>query len=159
MSSRTRSNSYVDSLRRSAVIVLALLILSNVQSAGADQQEDAQAIQKVILDHYIAPLYQQGDPELIRGGFHEGFNMYVLYEDNFTTRTREEWIALIVSNREKNAAPRDYGWDCNMIDVSGQTAVVKLTVLQDGRLKYIDYLTLYKFDEGWRVITKQFSMY
>jgi hypothetical protein len=47
----------------------------------------------------------------------------------------------------------------NLIDVEDQTAVVKLTVNEEGKLKCIDYLTLYKFENGWRVITKQFSMY
>ena len=85
--------------------------------------------------------------------------MYVYYKGKFSQRTRDEWIGRIQKNRKPNQPVKNYTWDFAMIDVEDQTAVVKLTIHLDGQQKYIDYLTLYKFAEGWRVITKQFSMY
>lgn len=50
-------------------------------------------------------------------------------------------------------------WAFNFIDIDGQIAVVKLTILEEDRKKYVDYLTPYKFEDGWKVITEQFSMF
>ena len=41
----------------------------------------------------------------------------------------------------------------------GQTAMVKLIVHEDKkRNKFIDYLSLYKFQEDWKLMTKLFTM-
>jgi hypothetical protein len=98
--------------------------------------------------------------EKIKEGFHEEFRMNVLYNGVYSIRTRDEWIERLRNNSlAGNAVKKTYTWESNLIDVEDQTAVVKLTINEEGKLKYIDYLTLYKFENGWRVITKQFSMY
>ena len=123
------------------------------------QSKDNVAIKKLITECYIEPLYLRGDLDKIKEGFHEGFHMYVYYKGEFSQRTRDEWVGKIQQNRKPNQAKRNYTWEFAMIDVEDQTAVVKLILNLDGHQKYIDYLTLYKFAEGWQVITKQFSMY
>ena len=41
-----------------------------------------------------------------------------------------------------------------MIDVTGGVAMVKVELSQEGELVYTDYLSLIKFDSGWRIVAK-----
>jgi hypothetical protein len=135
-------------------------LLSATTIFAQDNESAKKDIESVITKSYIEPLYLYGDLEKIKEGFHEEFRMNVLYNGVYSIRTRDEWIERLRNNSlAGNAVKKTYTWEFNLIDVEDQTAVVKLTINEEGKLKYIDYLTLYKFENGWRVITKQFSMY
>jgi hypothetical protein len=137
---------------------LAVLLSTTILHAQVTESAKKD-IESVITNSYIEPMYLYGDLEKIKEGFHEEFRINVLYNGVYSMRTRDEWIERIKNTRSANPTKKTYTWRFNMIDVEDQTAVVKLTVNEEGKLKYIDYLTLYKFETGWRVITKQFSMY
>lgn len=116
-------------------------------------------LQQLIIESYLTPVYKKGDVEAIRKGFHEDFLMYVLYEGKFYSRSRQQWIEDIEKTRKLGLFKDHYSWEFNFIDIEGQTAVAKFTIQEEGKKKYVDYLTLYKFADGWKVITKQFSMF
>ena len=40
------------------------------------------------------------------------------------------------------------------VDVTGNAASVKIELSKDGKKVYTDYLSLLKFDSGWRVVAK-----
>ena len=42
------------------------------------------------------------------------------------------------------------------VDITGTTALVKLELHREGKLIFTDYLALYKFSEGWRIVSKTF---
>ena len=41
-----------------------------------------------------------------------------------------------------------------MIDITGKAAIVKIELRIEGKHKYTDYLSLYKFNEGWKIVNK-----
>lgn len=142
--------------------LVSFVILSSALSTNylqSQETNDAITIKNLVVKSYLKPLYQEDDLSNIEEGFHEKFHMYVLYKGEFYIRNRTEWINTIKGVRERNLPEKVSTWEFNQIDVAGQTAIVKLTVYEEGKLKYIDYLTLYNFAGGWKVITKQFSMF
>ena len=42
------------------------------------------------------------------------------------------------------------------VDVTGTAAVAKFEFYVGDELKYIDYLSLYKFDDKWKLVSKIF---
>ena len=40
------------------------------------------------------------------------------------------------------------------IDIEGIAAVAKIKLSKGGKNIYIDYLSLYKFNEGWQIVGK-----
>jgi len=42
------------------------------------------------------------------------------------------------------------------VNVSGKEASVKLEFYVADKLTYIDYLSLYKFEDGWKIVSKIF---
>ncbi len=138
---------------------LLILLLFSSPIASQAQADETAAIKQVITESYIQPVYERGDLDKLKDGFHEDFLMNVYYEGKYYQSKRDEWIERLKKVHAPNMAKRNYTCRFDMIDYEGQTAVVKLTVDEDGKKKYVDYLTLYRFESGWRVITKQFSMY
>ena len=105
------------------------------------------------------PLYYHGNLENIRKGFHEGFNMFVLYNKEFSKRSLDQWIEKLYKVRERKLPQRIYSYKFESVDYEGQTAMVKLTIQEGSKHdKFIDYLGLYKFEDGWKVVTKLFTM-
>ncbi|WP_422081009.1 nuclear transport factor 2 family protein [Ulvibacterium sp.] len=140
---------------------ILLFFLCTIGCAFCNAQElgEKEQIVKVITECYIEPLYLEDDLAKIKEGFHEKFAMYVLYKGEFYVTSRAKWIENIKTTRARNLPLKNYDWQFEVIDFEGQTAMVKLRIDEEKKLKYVDYLTLYKFKDGWKVITKQFSMF
>jgi hypothetical protein len=72
----------------------------------------------------------------------------------------EEWIANIEKSKDNNepAPPKAEGKFVN-IDITGTVAVVKLDLFREGKRTFTDYLVLYKFNEGWKIVSKTYYKY
>ncbi|MCE7992979.1 MAG: nuclear transport factor 2 family protein [Roseivirga sp.] len=147
--------------RNSLIISLSLLFLS--ANGMAQEPSEKEAIKQAIIQTYAHPLYGGGSLEDIRAGLHEGFEMFVLYQGEFRKSSKAEWIKRLEEVRsrpKKSNRPKvKRSYEFAMIDVTGQTAMVKLEVFQDDTLKFTDYLTLYKFEDGWKLMSKLFSFH
>lgn len=140
-------------------IFLFFLCTIGCMFCNAQKLDEKKRIEAIITECYIEPLYLKGNLDKIKEGFHKEFTMYVLYKGKFYVTSRAKWIENIKATRARNLPQKNYSWQFEIIDHEGQTAIVKLHIDEARELKYVDYLTLYKFQDGWKVITKQFSMF
>lgn len=139
-------------MKRAFVFSLVFLI-TTVLSFGQDKEQIEQIIQK----SYVNGLHNGGPAADIRQGFHASFNMLRLMDNKISPLPIEEWI----SNRDKNLAkatskPFPVTAKYIFIDVTGNNAVAKLELFREEKKIFTDYLVLYKFTEGWRIVSKTF---
>ncbi|MBT1706362.1 nuclear transport factor 2 family protein [Chryseosolibacter indicus] len=139
-------------------ITLLLLLLSAFVSNA--QTNDEEAIKKVILTSYISGIQNRGSAEDIRKGFDPGFTMLRLIDNQVKPLPIEEWITNIEKQKASNepAPPPAEGKFIN-VDITGNAAVVKLDLYRSGKRTFTDYLVLYKFNEGWKIVSKTFYRY
>lgn len=124
------------------------------------QTPDRTVIEGVITESYLIPVYLSTNTEAIKKGFHEKFSLYDLQKGELSLLSRDEWIeSILLANQQTQVKKKTYNWMFELIDIEEQTAMVKLRINENGTIKFVDYLTLYKFREGWRIITKQFTQY
>lgn len=140
------------------ILSLVMSVIA-LQVSLAQDFHDKNEIERVITESYLVPVYLRTNLEVIKRGFHDEFTMYVLDRGELSVQSRDEWIESIKKLREQKMEKRTYAWLFELIDVEEQTALAKIRITENGDLKYVDYLTLYKFKEGWRVVTKQFTTY
>jgi hypothetical protein len=133
-----------------SALFLSLLTLGYAQS-----EEDA--IKQVVTSAYIDGIQNNGNVEDIRKGFHPTFTMLRLVENDVKPYPIEEWITAIEKRKKENAPvpPRAEGKFVT-VDVTGNAAIVKLDLFRDGKKTFTDYLVLYKFTEGWRIVSKSY---
>jgi len=141
------------------IVLLTVLILAAV--AVMAQTEDQDAIKKVIQTAYVEGLQNEGDMEKIDFGFHPGFRLLGIGQGT------EMWELPIYTWKEKAAKelaegkkPRKAEEAVSIkflsVDVTGTAAVAKIEFYVGEKLTYVDYLSLYKFQEDWKIVSKIF---
>lgn len=140
-------------------IAFILLFMSANLSAQIDTEKDA--IKKVIQESYIDGIQNLGDIETIRKGFHPSFVLLGVSPNNLITQLPiYTWIEMVELRKLEtpNGLPPEKKVTCEFefIDVTGTAAVAKFKFFVGGKQVFTDYLNLYKFKEGWRIVGKVF---
>jgi len=119
-----------------------------------------QAIKKVIEEAYIGGIHGDGDVRTVKGGFHEDFAMLVLQDNVVEKVDVDEWLARLKKMKADNPAlwSAETRHEFRLIDVAGSAAVAKLDVYKGETHFSTDYMLLYQFDEGWRIVSKVFAV-
>lgn len=123
------------------------------------QSPDEEAVKKVVTSAYVEGIQNNGSIDDIRKGIHPSFNMLRLMDNEVKPLPIEEWITNI-EKRRKEAKPdvKPVRTEANFlsVDVTGTAAIVKLELSREGKKTFTDYIVLYKFTEGWRIVSKTF---
>jgi hypothetical protein len=135
-------------------VSVAVLAITENDTAG-----DAKAIEHVIEKYYMDVVFRRGDLNDLAKGFHAEFNMYYLGENEIHKSSLQGWTERLTANREKSSRSKKPHWShkVKLVDVTGQTGLIKIELYREAKLRFTDYLSLYKFDEGWRVMAKLFT--
>jgi hypothetical protein len=139
---------------RSAVLVIAGFLVA----AGA-AADDASDVKAVVQSAYVDGVHVKLDPTAMRKGFHPDFRMLVLKDGKMTAVTLEEWITRMENGARKNPdAPRPaIKAEFPVVNVTGNAAVARVEIYRDGKHTFTDYLSLYKFADGWMIVGKIFQ--
>jgi protease I len=112
--------------------------------------------------HAITQLVHQyfdgmhlGSPELLSPCFHKDAYLIGLYHGAYMRETAAEWIDVVRTSPKPAEAGAPFDMEIVSIDVSGPTAVVKITALLEGLL-FTDYLTLMQMPVGWQIVHKTY---
>jgi len=122
------------------------------------QQEQA-AIKQVIDQNYIEGIQRQQNKALAQQGFHPDFEMLVAQDDALQKVTLEAWFERIEAAKaqDPNAMKFEIDYDVFFVDVKANVAAAKLEVRRDGNFFATDFLSLYKFSDGWKIVSKTFT--
>jgi hypothetical protein len=142
-------------------IILFALMFSAVIVNAQDKEKDKEAIKNVIQTAYVDGLQNEGDTLKIDSGIHPDFNLLGIGKDNsMWAYSITDWKANVVKKLKEGELPKS-GDDFvtvkfTNIDITGTAAVAKIEFYVGENLTYVDYIALYKFDEGWKMINKIF---
>lgn len=140
------------------VTAAAVLALSAMGAAAAE--DDRAAVEAVVKAAYVDGVHAKGDPALMRQGFHPDFRMSVLRDGVMTQVSLEEWIARLEKGERERKGPRpEIRHEFPHTEVTGNAAVVKVELYRDGKHTFTDYLSLYRFADGWRIVSKIFHLH
>ncbi|MEZ5198585.1 MAG: nuclear transport factor 2 family protein [Bacteroidales bacterium] len=113
-----------------AIALLALLPFY----LTAQGKEDEEAIKKVIQSAYVDGLQNKGPVADIEKGFHPGFNLLGLQNDDLTKWPIYSWIKYHENKLRENPAPpeKDEITTCKfpLIDITGNAAIVKIELFK-----------------------------
>ncbi len=145
------------------LIVLMLLLLSASLSAQPKPlNPDEEAIKKVIQTAYVEGLQNEGNIEKIDSGIHPDFNLLGIDSgDNMWKLSIADWKKKVVEKREQGQLPRTgdemVSVQFKSIDITGTAAVAKIEFYVGKKLVYVDYISLYKFESGWKMVNKIYT--
>jgi hypothetical protein len=142
------------------ILFVALLVFAQVLMAQpADAEKEA--IKQVIQTAYVEGLQNEGDTLKINSGIHSGFNLLGVGEQgNLWALSIAQWKNNIQKKHLKGEFPRKPGEEVSIkflfIDITGNAAVAKIEFYVGTQLTFVDYISLYKFPEGWKLVSKIF---
>ena len=141
----------------SALFLIPVALLLAQENVDADKE----AIQKVIQSAYVDGLQNTGDIELVEAGFHPAFQLIGIGKGNtLWSYPIYNWVDDVKRGKEEGKYPKKEEEKVTvkfpMIDVTGTAAVAKLEFYVGTTLKYIDYMSLYKFGDDWKIVNKIF---
>jgi hypothetical protein len=124
------------------------------------EQAAREAIRRVIEEAYIRGIHETQDEATVRSGFHPDFAMLVLQDNTMLKVGLEEWLVRVEALKAGNPELWSAETTCEflLIDAAGKAAVAKLEVYKGDTFFSTDYMLLYKFEEGWKIVSKVFSV-
>jgi hypothetical protein len=124
------------------------------------QSGDDKAIREVIEEAYIRGIHGNQDESTVKGGFHRDFAMLVLKDDALEKVDIDEWLRRVEKMKADNPAlwTAETRHEFRLVDVSRYAAVAKLDVYKGETHFSTDYMLLYRFGEGWRIVSKVFAV-
>ena len=145
---------------KKALIIVFLGILSlglaSAQS-GVDLNAEKEAVKKVVQESYVDAMFLKGDPAAVAKGWHPGCDIVQFVNGNLMKAPAYNFVRRF----ERQPLPLDPKARAvfKTIEVSGYAAVAVLELLSGDKPVYTDMLSLYKFDDGWKIVTKIFYAY
>lgn len=136
---------------------VALLIAFAAAAAAADDASDVKA---VVNSAYVEGVHIQGSAALMRAGFAPEFRMLILKDGKLSIVTLDEWAGRIeagAAKKDPKATPPEIKAEYTLVDVTGNAAVARVEIYRNGKHTFTDYLSLYKFPDGWKIVGKIFQ--
>jgi hypothetical protein len=136
-----------------------LITLFGLLTFSAQTPSDEAAIRQIILHPYVECTQNAGPLEDIRKGFHPDFTMYRLVDNQVVKLPLEEWISAIAKRRESGTSLPHTTARILSIDITGDAALAKVELWRDDKRIFTDYLSFYRFKEGWRMVAKTYHLH
>lgn len=150
-------------LKSILMLFISFILLFGGSIIGKDMSNDDQesaAIKTVIEEAYVKGIHINREPAAIKKGFHPGFNMLVLGDDGKMIKVPiDKWIEKIEASKKEKPGPSKIKTTHRfaMVDITGNAAVAKIEVYKDSKHVFTDYMSLYKFKDGWKIVNKIFQ--
>lgn len=140
---------------RTKSFVLAVILLASLPFVvRAEEPADEAAIKQLVQQAYVDGLLNLGDLEKTRAGFHPDFVLLGLRNGQLTRFPIADWIASAEKQKAAGQKPPLTTIRKISVDITGTAAAVRLELDRAGKLVYTDYLSLYKFADGWKIVGK-----
>lgn len=137
--------------------LLVFVLFCSAVFAQADIDSEKESIREAITSAYQEGIANQGNVEAIKQGFHAGFNIIGLNNsDGLWKYPIYTWIESVEKRKENGEYPakEKVSFKYPVIDVVGNAAMAKVEYYKSGKLQYTDYLSLYKINDNWKIVSK-----
>jgi hypothetical protein len=143
-----------------AVVAGASSLVAPALAADDPLAAERAAVVDVVTAAYVDGIHNFRDPAAIRKGFHPDFEMLILKDGELDKLPIAKWIENIEARNAKEPPPTDgvrtTTAEFPLVEVTGTAAICKVELTRDGKLVFTDYLALYKFEDGWKIVGKSF---
>lgn len=152
-------------MMKKAQIILVVIVVAIASFAftikTAEDDTAVEEVKSLVLTSYINGAFNALDADAMRKGFHEDFAIYSPKGEAIGKYPIKAWADGVAKRKagDYNANDPKNKWvhKFAMVDVTGHAAQVKVELFNQGKQVYTDYLSLLKFESGWRIVAKVFK--
>jgi hypothetical protein len=143
-------------MKKASVIFFGLLFLVMISTSSLDADSKAD-VEKVIKASYFNGAFNDLDTESMRKGFHPDFAIFSAKGNDISRYPIDAWIKSTEKRkRDPNFDKAQAKMDCKIasLDITEGCAAAKIEISKNGKMVFTDYLSLLKFDDGWKIVAK-----
>jgi len=122
------------------------------------ENPEIEVVKSLVQSAYINGAFNALDTDAMRKGFHPDFAFYAPNGEEIMKTTIAEWVAKKEQQKANGYDPKDpknvWEYSLCVVDVTGVAAQVKVELYNQGKHVFTDYLSLLKFDSGWKIVGK-----
>ena len=115
------------------------------------EQNDLELIQQTIQLYFNGLYYS--DAEKIKNAFHETSQVIGYFDGNLTIMSLDQFVDIVKGTPPPSENGEVYDMKIVSIDITGNTALVKVEDLYLG-FRFTDYLSLLKIESNWHIVNK-----
>lgn len=138
----------------SIVIISAAAFTFKKVEEGAEED----AVKELVLNAYVNGAFNKLDAASMKKGFHEDFAIFSAKGEEISKYPIADWVGGVEKRKANgyDASEEKNIWKHKFasVDVTGGAAQVKVELRNQGKHVYTDYLSLLKFESGWRIVAK-----
>jgi len=140
---------------KSLIILLGITLFFVSLCFDQTTEENKIAIVELIENSYVGAAHNTIDIDVLKKGFHEKFTWQGFHHGRLAVTDLRQWILLL--NREKSIRP---DWnnrttaEIEVIGIEGDAAVAKVEIYNHRIHDFTDFLSLYKFTDGWKITNR-----
>ena len=115
-------------------------------------------IHQVIEQAYIQGIHIEQDAAKVQSGFHPEFRMLVRKGAEIAKVDPEAFRQMVETRRTNDPAAFEepLTFEIPMIDVEKTAATARIELYRGGKHLFTDFMLLYMFDDGWKIVSKAF---
>lgn len=138
--------------------VLIASIIFGFKVKADKKAEEVEAVKALVLSSYINGAFNELNADAMREGFHKDFAIYSAKGEEISKYPIANWAEGVEKRKAGDYDPKAEKniWKHNFaqVDVTGGAAQVKVELFNQGKQVYTDYLSLLKFESGWKIVAK-----
>ncbi len=152
-------------MKKTQITLLAVFALVGTSLAftlkPTNDEAAMEEVKELVFNAYINGAFNELDVDAMRKGFHEDFAIYSPKGEAISKYPIKAWADGVAKRKANNYNAKDLKnkWEHNFaaVDVTGHAAQVKVELHNQGKHVYTDYLSLLKFESGWRIVAKVYQ--
>lgn len=119
---------------------------------------EEQTLKKLVEETFVNGALNKLNVEEMSRGFHSDFAILIAKENNLFRLPLRDWMTVVKeykNNPQKvKSGIRTLDYTIEVLEITGNTAIVKTQFFRDTKLIITDYLSYIKYSEGWKAVAK-----
>lgn len=144
------------------LIIASLPMLAFTTKYLSEKETTESEVKEVVLKSYVNGAFNELDHVSMANGFHKDFAIFSADGESLSRYEIEDWVSGVQkrkSNPDFDPAKNKWEHKFPLVDVTGNSAIVKVELTRNGKHVYTDYLSLLKFESGWKIVGKVYTQH
>jgi|GEM_PF-432589 len=121
-------------------------------------QSEEEILKNMVEETFANGALNELNTEAMRQGFHPDFAILIAKENNLFRLPLHDWMKVVEEYRNSpgkvKSGIRNLDYTIEVLEITGNTAVVKTQFFRDKKLIITDYLSYIKYPDGWKAVAK-----
>ncbi|CAI9686789.1 hypothetical protein EAVNVH72_03490 [Elizabethkingia anophelis] len=143
---------------KTAILILSVLMITGKVNAQQEIQNEKEELKSIVEQTFANGALNKLNINEMPRGFHSDFAILIAKENDLFRLPLSDWMKVVEeykNNPEKvKSGVRNLDYTIEVLEITGNTAVVKTQFFRDKKLIITDYLSYIKYPNGWKAVAK-----